>query len=60
MMLDWLSVKHGEKLKEGSNHVERALTEILKEGKIKTYDLGGTSKTTEVGDAIASRIKILE
>ncbi|NVM29059.1 MAG: isocitrate/isopropylmalate dehydrogenase family protein [Candidatus Helarchaeota archaeon] len=60
MMLDWLSVKHGEKLKTGANLVESAIAEILKEGKIKTYDLGGTSKTSEVGDAIASRIKKME
>jgi 3-isopropylmalate dehydrogenase len=59
MMLDWLSTKHGEKekLKEGANLILQAVTENLKEGKIKTYDIGGTSKTSEVGDAIVSLIK---
>ncbi|MHA1263867.1 MAG: isocitrate/isopropylmalate dehydrogenase family protein [Candidatus Helarchaeota archaeon] len=60
MMLDWLSVKHGTSLKRGANLVEQALAEILKEGLVKTYDLGGTSTTSEVGDAIANRIKTLE
>ena len=57
MMLDWLSIKHGEKLKQGADLLERAIADILKEGTIKTYDLGGTSKTSEVGDAIAARVK---
>lgn len=34
-----------------------AITEVLKEGKVRTYDLGGTSKTYEVGDEIVRKIK---
>jgi len=45
-ILDW----------DKSVHVSYGLV-ILKEGKIRTYDLGGSSKTSEVGDAIATRIK---
>jgi 3-isopropylmalate dehydrogenase len=60
MMLDWLSTKHGAKLKEGAKLIERAVVKNLKEGKIKTYDIGGTSKTSEVGDAIVSIIKKLD
>lgn len=60
MMLDWLSVKHGEKLKDGAMLIEKAIAKILKDGKIKTYDLGGTSTTSEVGDAITSVIKKME
>jgi 3-isopropylmalate dehydrogenase len=36
--------------------VERATIEVLREGKIRTYDLGGTSKTSEVGNAIARKV----
>jgi len=30
---------------------------MLIEGKVKTYDLGGQSSTTEVGDAIANAVR---
>lgn len=46
-------------LKNSAVKVEEAVKQVLKEGKIRTYDLGGSSKTSEVGDTIASRIKAL-
>ncbi|MEM3400158.1 MAG: 3-isopropylmalate dehydrogenase [Candidatus Micrarchaeia archaeon] len=33
--------------------VERAVEKVLAAGKVRTYDIGGKSKTSEVGDAIA-------
>ncbi len=39
--------------------VEKAVIEVLKEGKVRTYDLGGSSKTSEVGDAVAGKVKEL-
>ncbi|MEE8403644.1 MAG: isocitrate/isopropylmalate dehydrogenase family protein [Candidatus Hydrothermarchaeaceae archaeon] len=50
MMLEHL----GEK--EAADAVENAVIEVLKEGKIRTPDLGGTSGTDEVGDAVAERV----
>ncbi|MEM4246164.1 MAG: isocitrate/isopropylmalate family dehydrogenase [Candidatus Bathyarchaeia archaeon] len=46
-----------ETLGEGkaAQAVEKAVREVLAEGRIRTPDLGGASKTSEVGDAIASR-----
>jgi 3-isopropylmalate dehydrogenase len=44
---------------EAADIVEKAVIEVLKEGKVRTYDLGGVSKTSEVGDAIVERIKEL-
>ena len=40
-----------------SEQVVNAIQDVLKEGKIKTKDLGGTNTTTEMGDAIAKKLK---
>ena len=53
MMLDYL----GEK--EAAAKIETAVMEVLKEGKIRTADLGGSSTTREMGTAIAERVKSL-
>jgi len=53
MMLEYL----GEK--EASGKIEKAVMEVLREGKVKTYDLGGSSKTSEMGEAIALKVKEL-
>jgi len=53
MMLDYL----GEK--EAAAKIETAVLEVLKEGKIRTADLGGSSTTREMGTAIAERVKSL-
>ncbi len=50
LMLEYL----GEK--EAAKSIDEAVIKILKEGKIRTYDLGGHSTTEEVGDAIADKI----
>ena len=46
LMFDWL----GEK--ELANKIEKAVVENLKEGKVKTYDLGGSSSTLDVAKDI--------
>lgn len=51
MMLERL----GEK--EAADKIERAVSEVLEEGEIRTYDLGGDSATSEVGDAVAEMIR---
>ncbi|MHA1482183.1 MAG: isocitrate/isopropylmalate family dehydrogenase, partial [Candidatus Heimdallarchaeaceae archaeon] len=51
MMLDWL----GEK--EMSKKVEDAVAAIIAEGKVRTYDMGGSSTTIEMADAICEKIK---
>lgn len=50
MMLDWL----GEK--EKASRLERAVAEVIREGKVRTYDLGGTSSTMDVARAVAERL----
>jgi len=50
MMLDWL----GEEEKGAA--VEKAVAEVIKEGKVRTYDMGGVSTTLEIGQAIADHL----
>jgi 3-isopropylmalate dehydrogenase len=39
--------------------IERAVSEVLREGRVRTYDLGGSSSTSEMGDAVAAKIEEL-
>jgi len=50
MMLDWL----GETARGAS--LEQATAAVIKEGKVRTYDMGGTSKTLEMAQAIAAHL----
>ncbi len=50
MMLDWMDYK------EAGKAIEDAVYKVLEEGKILTYDLGGTAKCSEVGKEIASKV----
>jgi isocitrate dehydrogenase (NAD+) len=47
MMLDWL----GEA--EKAVAIQKAVAEVIREGKVRTYDMGGSSTTIEIGQAIA-------
>ena len=61
MLLDWLGDRHNDPhAKEAAERIERAVDLNLKEGKIMTYDLGGSSKTYEVGDEISKKILRME
>ena len=53
MMLDYLNEDYW------ANKIRIATENILKEGKIRTPDLGGTNTTTEVADAIIKEIERL-
>jgi len=50
LMLEWLGYA------EQARVVEDAVCLVLSEGKIRTADIGGSSTTSEVGDAIASHV----
>jgi isocitrate/isopropylmalate dehydrogenase len=50
LMLDWL----GEA--SLAQRLERALAGVIAEGKVRTYDMGGTASTLEVAEAVASRL----
>ena len=51
MMLDWL----GEK--DLAKKIEQAVAEVIKEGKARTYDMGGTTTTTGMAEAVCEKIK---
>ena len=60
MLLDWLGDKHNDRsAKEAANKIEKAIDLTLKEGKVLPRDLGGSSKTNEVGDEIVRKISVL-
>lgn len=60
MMLEWLGERKGEAaLTEASHAIEAAVVDLLREGKYLTYDLGGKAKGSQVGDALAERVKAL-
>jgi 3-isopropylmalate dehydrogenase len=50
MMLEWL----GEGDKAAS--LENAVAEVIKEGKVRTYDMGGKATTLEMAQAIAAKL----
>jgi 3-isopropylmalate dehydrogenase len=57
MLLDWLAQRHNDKsAKVAADRIENAVDLILEEGKTLPQDLGGNSKTKEVGDEIAKKI----
>ena len=39
------------------NRIEKAITDVLVEGKVRTYDLGGTSSTSQVAEAISEKLR---
>ncbi len=50
MMLDWL----GEA--DAARRVEVATAAVVREGRVRTYDMGGTATTTQMAEAIASKL----
>jgi 3-isopropylmalate dehydrogenase len=52
MMLDWL----GEQ--EKARQLEAATAAVIADGKARTYDMGGSSTTLEMGRAIAAHLQV--
>lgn len=52
MMLDWL----GET--EKGSRLEQAVAEVITEGKVRTYDMGGSNKTLDMAEAITQRLQV--
>ena len=52
-MFDWL----GED--EKARRLEKAVAEVIKEGNVRTYDLGGTSSTLDIARAVAAKFSLI-
>ena len=52
MMLDWLGEAAKAKL------IEDAVAEVIAEGKVRTYDMGGSATTIEMAQAIADKCAV--
>ncbi len=50
MMLDWL----GEK--DLASSLEKGITEVIREGKVRTYDMGGSNTTLDVAKAVVEHM----
>ena len=50
MMLDWLGETDKARL------LENAVAAVIEEGKVRTYDMGGTASTMEMAKAIADKL----
>jgi len=50
MMLEWL----GEE--EAAERLENAVAAVIAEGKVRTYDMGGSASTLEMAEAIAAKL----
>jgi isocitrate/isopropylmalate dehydrogenase len=50
MMLEWL----GET--DAANRLENAILTVIKEGKVRTYDMGGNASTLDMAEAIARKL----
>jgi 3-isopropylmalate dehydrogenase len=58
MMLDWLGRRQGHAaLIAAAGRVQRAVADVLGEGKTRPVDQGGSATTREVGEAVAERMK---
>ncbi len=57
MMMDWLGRKNNnQEIINVASAIEQSVSEHLKEGKHLTYDLGGDSTCSMVGDLISQRL----
>ena len=50
MMLDWLGAT------EKGARIEHAVAAVIAEGQVRTYDMGGSSSTLQMAEAVVKRI----
>jgi 3-isopropylmalate dehydrogenase len=50
MMLEWLSER------DRAAALDEAVADVIREGRVRTYDMGGTHTTMEMAEAVAARL----
>jgi 3-isopropylmalate dehydrogenase len=50
MMLEWLSER------DRAAALEEAVAEVIREGRVRTYDMGGTDSTMDMAEAVAAKL----
>ena len=57
MMLEWLAQRHADaEAARAAEKMEKAVSDLLAQGKVLTSDLGGSASTSQVGDAVAEAV----
>jgi 3-isopropylmalate dehydrogenase len=51
LMLDWLGEKNN------ANKLDQAISNVIREGKVKTYDIGGCNTSLEVAEEISKKFE---
>jgi isocitrate/isopropylmalate dehydrogenase len=58
MMLEWLGERKGDQhLTRSAAAIEKAVAQVILDGKVRTYDMGGKSSTTEMAKAVIAHLK---
>lgn len=58
MMLEWLGERNqDESLLRAASQIEESVALVLKEGRAKTRDIGGQSRTSDFGDAVVKALQ---
>ncbi|MFX1250109.1 MAG: isocitrate/isopropylmalate dehydrogenase family protein [Promethearchaeota archaeon] len=58
LMLEWLGMaKNDPTLIEISQQIEKGVADVIVEGNVRTYDLGGSSTTLEVAKEVVKKMK---
>ncbi|MFX0015341.1 MAG: isocitrate/isopropylmalate dehydrogenase family protein [Promethearchaeota archaeon] len=56
LMLEWLGAKGDSSLLEIAKNIEEGIAIVIREGKVKTYDMGGSSSTLEVAEEVVKKM----
>lgn len=57
MMLEWLGdTRHDETARRGGEMIHAAVEEVLSRGDVRTPDIGGRSRCSEMGDALVAAV----
>ncbi len=56
LMLEWLGAKGDSSLLEIAKNIEQGISTVIQEGKVRTYDMGGSNTTLEVAEEVVKKM----